>query len=287
MNKKIFWQEPNRAYLTPLHISSSGNRLSSLAGVRWIDNYRFVANHNSGLRIALFDTRINEKPLLIANTLHRTDDISVKQISANLHEVVVSGCWDAAYSIYHLIGGSNAEIKYISTKKNADKSFSHGVSYSSDGEIFVTYSTGQNPRIQLGEKTWALPKPWGARFVSYCQSMNIYFAVCTSEVPKKNSYKSVDASIWVYNNISDSWKMKMRLPNVHSDSCGYFNDRLWISDQLGNRILGINFQHKKIMEIKGKILNFPHGISISESGILAATNFGDSSIALIDLKNLN
>ena len=285
--KKIYWDEPNRAGLKPLHISTSGNRYSSLAGVRWIDNYRLVANHNSGLRIAFFDIRDSLKPIFTIETPHRTDDISIKRIGSHLYEIVVSGCWDAAYSIYHLSDEGEVRIKYLFTKKNIDRTFSHGVSYSREGKIFVTYSTGENPRIELEEKIWVLPKPWGPRFVSYCHVSNTYFAVCNSTVPKLNAYKTVDASIWIFDTINNTWLMKFRLPNVHSDSCQYFQGKIWIPDQLGNRIFAIDLDTSKYIVLESKSIDFPHGISISELGVLAVTNYGDSSIALIDIKELS
>jgi hypothetical protein len=80
--------------------------------------------------------------------------------------------------------------------------------------------------------------------------------------------------------------MKVLLPNLHSDSCQHFQGKIWVPDQLGNRIFGINLDSVKHIIIKGTDIDFPHGISISELGVLAVTNYGDSSIVLIDLKEL-
>jgi len=284
--RKISWNEPNRVNLPLLHISSAGQRNSSLAGVRWIDRYRFIANHNIGLRLALFDTRLDTGPVVIADTTHRTDDLDLKKVGPDLYEIVVSGCWDAAYSLFQFIDGEEPRLEYISTKKNKDRSFSHGVSYDHQGRICTTYSTGLSPRIEIEGKSWVLPRPWGARFVTFSDSARGWYAVCTSETPKQNSYKTVDSSVWVYDPEADGWIMKVKISGVHSDSCQFYNGRLWLADQVGDRIIAVDLENRKKMEIKGEGLTFPHGLAISKEGMLAVTNYGDSSISLMDISQL-
>lgn len=285
MRRNLTWVEPNRANLNLLHIASKGARFSSLAGVRWIDDYRFLANHNSGLRIALFDLRSDSNPILTVDSKHRTDDIAVKKLDSNLYEVVVSGCWDAAYSIFHLIDTSEPRIEFVETKKNKDRSFSHGISYNQLGQICLTYSTGKSPRIIIGNKTWVLPPPWGSRFVTFCNTDESYYSVCVSETPKLNSYEKVNTLILQLSPQSNKWIVRMTLPGVHSDSCQFFNGRLWLTDQNGDQVIAIDFSNQKKIHLKGQFFNFPHGLSISNKGILAVTNYGNSSISLLDIKN--
>lgn len=284
--RKIFWHEPNRAKSEPLHIASRGSRYSTLTGVCWVDEFRFIVNHRDGLRIALFDLRSANFLITKTEIPHLTDDVALKIIGDNLYEVSVSGCWNVAYSTYNLnLNPNNIKFKLISTVYHSDNTFSHGVAYDLTGELLLSFHTGENPRVQIGKEETTLPAPWGPRDVCCHPITNKLYVVAVSENPKTFSYNKTDTSIWIYDQSKSNWVKILVLPGVHSDSCQIFKDKLLIPDQYGDRVLVIDLDtHRIIFEIKGKnLFSFPHGLSVNEKGILAVTNYGDSSIVLIDL----
>jgi hypothetical protein len=281
---QIFWKEPNRAKSPPLHIASSGERYSTLTGVFWIDEYRLIVNHRDGLRIALFDTRLGTEPVATTAIPHLSDDIAAKQIDENLWEVVVSGCWNVIYSKYHLKIEKEIKFQIISTYYHTDKTFCHGVAYGKNGDLCLAFHTGENPRIQIGNKTWILPRPWGARDVTYDSVNDKYYVIAVSANPQLESYNKTNTTIWVYDSKSDIWKINNLIEDMHSDSCQVYHGKLWFPDQKGDRVLGLCLNKEKpTLFVNGACFDFPHGLGISSKGLLAVTNYGDSSIALFDV----
>lgn len=281
---QIIWKEPNRAGSPPLHIASRGERFSTLTGVLWIDEFRLLVNHRDGLRIALFDIRHGAEPVAITAIPHLTDDIAAKQLDENLWEVVVSGCWNAIYSIYHMHVGKEIKFQIISTYYHKDKTFCHGVAYGKNGDLCLAFHTGENPRIQIANKTWILPKPWGARDVCYDPVSEKYYAIAVSANPQLKSYNKTSTSIWVYDSKSDNWQINNLIEEMHSDSCQVYQGKLWLPDQKADRILAICLKNEKpTLTIKSDCFDFPHGLGISSKGLLAVTNYGNSSVALFDV----
>jgi hypothetical protein len=284
---RIIWKESNRAKSLPLHIASSGERYSTLTGVWWIDEFRFLVNHRDGLRLALFDIRRGAQPLAVASIPHLTDDIAAKMLGVDLWEIAVSGCWDVEYSIYHLSTVDEVKIEFISTQTQKDKTFCHGVAYDEIGNLCLAYHTGINPRIEIGNKTWVIPKPWGVRDVCYDAISQHYYAVAVSANPQRSAYAKTATSIWIYHSESDEWKMIKMINDMHSDACQVYQGRLWLPDQKGDRVLGVTLsKEKEPVVIKGKCFDFPHGLSISKKGILAVTNYGSSDVVMMDISEL-
>ena len=283
----IVWKEPNRAQTPPLHIASRGERYSTLTGAWWIDEYRIAVNHRSGLRIAIFDIRDASKPIVIAEIPHLSDDIAAKFITENYWEISVSGCWEEAYSVYKLVMKSEPEMSLQYTKHHKDRTFSHGVAYGKNGELCVAFHTGNNPRIEISDKAWKLPEPWGARDVCYDYENDKYYAIAVSHNPQKSSYQNTSTSVWTYEADIDDWKIASKISGVHSDACQVYRGRLWIPDQKGDRVFGLDLSQKSHpITLSGKCFNFPHGLAISDFGMLAVTNYGNSSITLMDISNL-
>jgi hypothetical protein len=74
---------------------------------------------------------------------------------------------------------------------------------------------------------------------------------------------------------------------MHSDSCQVYQGKLWLPDQKGDRILGLCLKNEKpTLVVKGNCFDFPHGLGISSQGILAVTNYGNSSVALFDVSQM-
>jgi hypothetical protein len=109
----ITWNEPNRAQTKPLHIANRGARFSTLTGVTWLDNHRYLVAHRSGLRIALFSTQKINQPIKTFELPHLVDDISSKRIDQENWEVIVSGCWDTVSTTFHLHIGTEISFKTI------------------------------------------------------------------------------------------------------------------------------------------------------------------------------
>ena len=79
----------------------------------------------------------------------------------------------------------------------------------------------------------------------------------------------------------------MSIDGVVSDACQVYKARIWFPDQKGDRILGICLNNNRSpLFINGEFLDFPHGLGISENGILGITNYGTSDIVLIDISKL-
>lgn len=285
--KRLFWREPNRSQGAHLHIASRGQRLSTLTGVAWIDDYRFVANHQVGLRIAIFDLRADHNPVLVAEVPHNSDSVAARKLTPNSWEIVVSGCWDAVISTYHLIEGKDTEFLLVNTQRTHEKSFSHGVSFGRDDVCCLAFHTGQRPRIQIGPKSWQLPAPWGPRHVCHDMLSDRYFAVAVSHSASVTAYKTARTSLWHLDVIEDKWKILQIFNQLHSDSCHVYNGLLWFPDQLGDRVLAFDLNHQKCHSVlKSECFDFPHGLAISPSGLMLVSNYGNSSIALMDISSI-
>lgn len=282
---QIIWTEPNRAKTPPLNIESRGERFSTLTGVWWIDEFKFVVNHRNGLRIALFDIRAGAKPLAITSIPHLSDDIAARRLDENTWEVAVSGCWDKAYSTYLLaIHGPEVTFALKETRQHPDRSFCHGVYYDGEGRLCLAFHTGKNPRIEMANRTWTLPQPWGPRDLCHDSNDGIYYAVAVSKNPQLVAYEQTSTSVWSLKANADQWDLVTVIDDMHSDACQIYQGRLWLPDQKGDRVLGVCLKKEKPpLVIKGKCFDFPHGLAISEKGMLAVTNYGNSSITLVDI----
>jgi len=161
--KPIIWKEPNRKNLSPLHIANRGARNSTVTGVAWIDEYRLVANHRDGMRVALFDVRKGESPLAVADLPNLNDDVAVWSLGDGSWEVVISDCWHGLYTKLRLTLEPEPVFERLTTQWNNRKTFSHGVNYDSQGQLWLALMTGMDPRIEIdgGGGVWRLPRPWG------------------------------------------------------------------------------------------------------------------------------
>ncbi|NBO20717.1 MAG: hypothetical protein EBU97_01940, partial [Rhodobacteraceae bacterium] len=66
-----------------------------------------------------------------------------------------------------------------------------------------------------------------------------------------------------------------------------WGDHIWCPDQLGNRILALDANSGDVAAIyAGDCLDFPHGLGVSPDGLLAVTNYGASSVVVLDTKAL-
>ena len=280
----IKWEQPNRAQTKPLHISDRGARYSTLTGVTWLDESRYLVAHRSGLRVALFDLSQDNTLIKTFELPHLVDDIASRQLTSNTWEVVVSGCWVEISSIFDLNLRDDPQLTFRISRHHTELTFSHGVRYDDIGNICIALHTGQNPRILIGQEVYHLPKPWGARCVSYSQHTDTFYAVAVSSNPQLKEYERVGTSVWSLDSSNNKWRMRFSIQGMHSDACEVYDNRIWLPDQKLDRVLGICLsKERKPIILKGKIFDFPHGLSISSKGILAVTNYGNSSITLINL----
>lgn len=284
--REIVWEEPNRANTPTLHIGKSGERYSTLTGVWWLDDDRFVVNHRSGLRVALFDLR-REDPLVSKDeTPHPTDDIAAKAVSNGQFEIAMSGCWSSICYLYDLRIEKDGAAKFelASTRENRTKDFAHGVSYDAEGRLCVALHTGKDPRILIADDFYRLPPPWGARKVSYDKAGKRYLAVTVSSNPRRDNPANAATAIWQMKDGSKDWSMIGLIDNVHSDSVDVFNGEIWLPDQVGDRLISLDADSLNVRRIlHGDGFDFPHGLAISSKGKMAVTNYGSSSITFVDL----
>lgn len=290
MRKVILWEEPNRANTPPLHIASRGDRYSSLTGVWWLDGDRFVVNHRSGLRLAMFDLRQGDEPVFITSIPHLTDDVAAFSIGGEKWDVAVSGCWASSYSRYSL---SNKGFDLLETKSESRwprfiskflrKTFCHGVTYSKEGHLIVTYHTGANPRIcnVTTKKEWTLPTPWGARDACYDGDGNLYVVANTAN-PARRAYTETSAAVWKLDD--NSFELVAESIGAHFDACAIYNGLLYANNQHDDCVSVFDLKSGKELEpLNDSEYCFPHGIAISPTGILAVTNYGTSTVVLRSL----
>jgi hypothetical protein len=286
-SKQIVWIEPNHRNDPPLHVANRGQRFSTVTGVTWLNQHIFLAAHRNGLAIAAYDIRSAEKPLILKKIKHLSDDIAAYQLDEKTWEIIVSGCWEVSYTKYLLSLSPTPEIKLFEVRHSMDKTFCHGVDYDDAGNHILSYHTGLNPRIEYLRKSWKLPKPWGARDTCFDPITKELFALSVSTVPKLTTYNETKCSIWKFNNASDTWELFLLIGNMHADALCIYGDRIWLNDQYSDQVAGYCLKKtKNTVYIKSKLLSFPHGISVSNKGVLAITNYGNSSIVMVDISEI-
>ena len=288
-SKLIRWVEPNRGKTPPLHIASRGDRYSTVTGVAWLRDMGFVAVHRNGMKLAYFDLRAGDEPVAMIDLPCQTDDIAVKQLTDVDFEIAVSGCWNCAYVQMRLSLHEGAPPEFIETQvvKFDERTFCHGVEYAPDGRLWLAFSTGENPRIQVDELFWHLPEPWGARDICFNHATGEVYALAVSSNPKLQAYGEVETSVWQLSKDKNDWRLIWKMGHVHADACRIRKDTIWFTDQLNDRIIGVDLTgRKQAQAIESKNLDFPHGLCISSKGMMAVTNYGDSSVALFDISNI-
>jgi len=234
--------------------------------------------------MGIFDLRSRSGPIEVFELPHLVDDVASKPIGKNIWEVAVSGCWAAVSSIFHVQLNETLKFEHKVTKTHTDRTFSHGVRYDAVGRLCIALHTGVNPRILVADEVFYLPYPWGPRCVCYAEPIKTYFAVAVSANPKLEEYKQTSTSIWCLGDSSSNWEMRYEIDGAHSDACEVYQNRIWFPDQKNDRVLGICLENKhEPIVLSGKCFDFPHGLSISSAGTLAVTNYGNSSVVLIDL----
>lgn len=282
MRRVVFWDEPNRADTPPLHIASRGSRYSSVTGVSWLDHRRYVANHRSGLRLALFDLECGDEPVHKVAIPHLTDAVSVSELDGDRWLAAVSGCWAADYSLYEL--GPNG-FSFLETVQESrfGRTFAHGMAFGPNGELVISYHTGASPRVGSvrENKTWHLPAPWGARDGCFNKSGDLYVVANTTD-PSETAYADTSAAVWKLE--GDEFRMLVELPGAHYDCAAIYGDRLYATNQHDDNIPVFDLKSERQIDIiEDEAFSFPHGVDISPNGVLAVTNYGNSSIVLRDL----
>lgn len=287
----VVWEEPNRANTPTLFIGGSGERYSTLTGVWWLDGRYFIVSHRSGLRLAIFDRLNPADALCKAEVAHLADDVAAKRVDEHEWEVALSGCWECIHSRHQVTRQDAAEptfeIKPLDTEQHAGKDFCHGVGYGDAGALCYTIHTGKRPRLSIGQWTSQLPTPWGARDVCYDSVSHRYVAVAVSVNPQRFAYSCVQTSLWVCEQGSREWRCLAVYVKMHSDAVDVWGGCIWMPDQLGNRLLCLEAATGVIRGIaSGDAFNFPHGLGISSEGKIAVTNYGTSSVVILDGANL-
>ncbi len=283
----VSWEEPNRAAVSPLHIGARGQRESTITGVAWLDDHRFVANHRNGKRVALFDLRAQKNPVAKAALPNLTDSVHIRHVAGETWELATSDCWEGAYTRLQLTLSATPEFELLETVWKNNRSFCHGATFGPDGRLWLAMNTGLRPRIEIaGGRSWTLPEPWGCRQVCFDGDSGRAYAVACSNNPKREAYDEVAASVWMLDADKDEWTPQLLMKKTHTDAGAIYKGRIWINDQHGDQVLGLDLaRREKPIVLKGEF-SFPHGIAVSPAGVLAVTNYGTSTITLIDLSSL-
>jgi hypothetical protein len=290
----IKWEEPNRTGAPALHIGENGARSDTLTGVKWLSETQFMVAHRNGCRLGYFDVRKSMSPLVTQVVSHATDILDIKKISDSEYEVAVSGCWDVLFSTFTL-NIQDDTLKYKKTVKHKNRSFSHGVRYQKNGEIWLALHTGRHPRIDNGRKSWKLPSPWGARDVFFNDENTKVYAIAVSKSPRLEKNQNPSISIWSFDlNQKDTffkkqkWVKVYELSDCHADSAQIYKEIFWFPDQLNDVVIGVDINKGEIIHrITYENMTFPHGISISSNGLMAIANYGTSNICIFDLREIN
>lgn len=276
----VTWTEPNRAKTPPLHIAARGARYSSLTGVWWLDDRWFVVNHRSGLRVALFDRAHLSAPVAVAAIPHLTDAVTAARVGDGQWDVAVSGCWACQYSIFRLTLDPPT-FTLRQTKAHAVKSFAHGVCYDGDGQLWVSFNTGQTPRVECGAFSWPFEAPWGPRDVAVDRA-GVVYAVATAGNPQRTPYPETAASVWRLAGLQ--WERIAHVPMAHTDAGDIYGSRIYLNDQQGDVVVVVDIASGAVVERLASGYSFPHGLRISPSGCLAVTNYGTSQVVLTALE---
>lgn len=279
----ISWLEPNRANTAPLHIARRGERYSTVTGAAWLNEHLLVANHRNGMKLALFDVRQGERPVVAVDLPCLSDDVALKCVGEHAYEVAVSGCWDCVGVVFSLHVSGAPTFHRLGVIAHQEHSFSHGVAYDPAGMPWFTLHTGAAPRIANHSKAWRLPEPWGARDVCFDEVSGRPHVVAVTNNPRQTAYENTATSVWRLND-DGVWHMVWMQEQMHADACCFYKGVLWVPDQLNDRVLGVDLAGVHPTKVlTAPSLNFPHGLSISSAGTLAVTNYGGSSITLFDL----
>lgn len=281
------WEEPNRADTPELQIGRSGGRYSTLTGLWWLDAQRFVVNHRSGLKMAVFDLTASDPMIWTDDIPYLSDDIAAKQTGPEQWEIAISGCWDTIYTRHVLDGAGGFTMSLSEDLNHPTRDFCHGVAYDAKGQLCYAIHTGVHPRFAIGDKIHHLPYPWGVRDLCHDPARGRYIAVAVSANPRREAYGGVKTALWTYPETGGKWQCLGVYDNVHSDALDVWGDHIWLPDQVANRLLGIDVKTGDLRIIcTGDAFDFPHGLGISDTGQIAVTNYGSSSVAIVDAKTL-
>ena len=283
----IIWEQPNRANTPELQIGRSGGRYSTLTGVWWLDSRRYIVAHRSGLKIAVFSTDDMNCPQWTADIDHLSDDIAAKRLNSKKWEISISGCWSCIYSRYELSFETSFEIEKLEVVKSKTSDFCHGVAYDTNGQLCHSIHTGVDPRVTIADKVYRLRAPWGVRDLCHDPYRKRYVAIAVSSNPRRRVYNGVKSSIWTCDEVGSKWSCLAVYDGVHSDAIDIWGEHIWIPDQLGDRLLALKAETGEIDYIvSGDCIDFPHGIGISSQGTIAVTNYGSSSVLLVNADSL-
>lgn len=285
--KFTVWNEPNRASSLNVHIGQSGSRESTLTGAGWLDDETVFIAHRCGLRLGIFRMGTDDGPLWSAEIDFQTDIAAVTKLDENTWEAAVSGCWECLYERYELKrilqGSDEYSLRVLERKNHEKRDFCHGVGYDKHQNLGYSLSIGKDPRFIVEKRVFRLPYPWGVRDLYYDEARRAYFVIAVSKAPKLKSYGNVKASLWRMAENQDSWACLGVYDNVQGDGLAVWGGLVWFSDQIGNRLLAANAATGDLELIcTGNAFDFPHGVAISSKGLLAVTNYGNSSWIVLD-----
>lgn len=289
----IIIEEPNRAKKSHFYVGGNA-RLATLTGVCFSSANHLITAHLVGECLHSIEIDFDEKKSRVVSTIESSFEGAntiVDLIEFDGSNRIIASNFDACSStLYEL---SDNKIKHIKDIKLPDgKGNCHGASFF-DEEV-ICLSTNKNYlffiNICTNEILAEFKLPYHIKDISTYRpgELLLCFSIASPSREIKPTYGS--GLYYVSVNIE---KNKLSIIDKHYFWPAAFDaicrDKVtnvfYVTDQYGCRVISFNLQKGKIAilgEYRG--FDFPHGIDINQS-ILAVTNYGNSSLDLLDIEN--
>ena len=284
----IPWSEPNNFEYKDLHVGDRGSRLATITGVTWLTRSILVAAHHCSGKIGIFNLNNDKVPIKTININTRTDDVTCRWVDSQNFLISCSATWSGEQV---LIKGSlidnSLNLGNPQLIKNLDHSFSHGTFFIGT-EPGICFSTGEFPRIQIGDKIITLPLG-NLPTTAFYEDKSSLLYICANKYPasQENIQVPSEATIWRFNMSNNILDYICSIDQCHVDKCQIFYGCLWINNQYRDNVTAVNLANpENQLVIKHDSIDFPHGLEINNNGILAVSNYKSECISIFDLKSM-
>lgn len=281
----------------PLYIGQR-SRLAGCTSVKLINHEYLLACSFVGKRMYLvhYDMDGNRHRVTSCiNTQYRNQDVSTDLVDFDGHNLILtSNAEQSSLTMYRLNGD---QLEFVKDVPIADPraNFCHGVKFvppdgkvvcatcTLDGRCTYFISAESNAILyQFSDGEW---KPKDICFISPRRMLVVYAkGSATREAShseqSKISYLSLDLE-----NKTHAVLDEIVLEKAHLDCCQRLGDKVYVSDQLGNRVIVCRVTGEKLVlepEITG--FDFPHGVDVLPgTNLMAVTNYGNNTIVLDEI----
>jgi hypothetical protein len=288
----IIIEEPNRAKKSTFYVGSN-SRLATLTDVCFMPNNHLITAHLVGECLHYLKYDFDDKTSSVLNSIESTFDgvgTIVDLIKFDGLKRIIASNFDAgSATLYELSDGEIKHLKDIALPEG--KGNCHGASFFK--EDIICLSTNKNflffINIHTEEILAEFSLPYHIKdMCTYRQNeLLLCFAIKSPNSQVKPTYGS-----GIYYVRVDIEKNKLSIidkryfwPAAFDAICIDKNTNIsYVTDQYGCRVISFTISKGKIAplgEYRG--FDFPHGVDINKS-ILAITNYGNSSLDLLDIE---